>query len=471
MRCCGAQHTSVEGETAMMGLRWLLAMLCLCLCQVPLWAQNDASYCNSRRFTIPFSVDSKDAARIREAQLYESVDGRSNWHLVAKIGPNENKFLVNVSRDGEYWYLLRLLDDSNQFYPAQLDRLPADVQITKVIVDTAPPRITFRELPTKGDQVGVTWTVQDENLDLNSLRLDILSPSGQWTPINIGQRASGEAYFTPRTRGRIDCRLSVQDLARNQDVKSLSILPSATTNSDRAYQDQGSRDPNYNDDYAARRSQPSSESTASTGREPRYVNKEKFFINFDLEDVGPSGAYVEAFYLADNTWTPCGQTKVQGVGAGKVEVTLPRDGNFGLITMVRSGFDNVSQKPRPSTTPDLWVCIDKTPPKVANVQVTPGRGSNIGMVNITWMASDVNLASRPIRLEYRDVDDPDKSWRLIEDNLDNTGRYAWQAPRTGYKFEIRVSAFDKARNVGEGTSAPVVVDVAQPKIRILDIEH
>lgn len=455
----------------MMGLRWLSPMLCLWLCQLPAWAQNDASYCNSRKFTIPFTVDSKDAARIREAQLYESVDGRSNWHLIGKIGPNENKFLVNVTRDGEYWYLLRLLDDSNQFYPAQLDRLPADVQITKVIVDTSPPRITFRELPAKGDQVGVTWTVQDENLDLNSLRLDILSTSGQWTPINIAARASGEAYFTPRTRGRIDCRLSVQDLARNQDIKSLSIMPSATAGAERSYQDQGYREPNYNDESTARRSQPSYDASTSTGRDPRYVNKETFFINFDLEDVGPSGAYVEAFYLADNTWTPCGQTKVSAAGAGKIEVRLPRDGNFGLTTMVRSGFDNIAQKPRPSTAPDLWVCVDKTPPKVDSVQVAPGRGGNIGTVAISWMASDRNLASRPIRLEYRDTDDPDKSWHLIEDNLDNTGRYTWQAPRNGYKFEVRVSAFDKAKNAGEATSTPVVVDVAQPKIRILDIEH
>jgi hypothetical protein len=460
----------------MMGVRLLVAVLCCGLCQLPVCAQNDASYCNKLRFSIPFQVDPQDAARIREAQLYESVDGRGQWRMVGRIGPNENRFQITVNREGEYWYLLRTVDTSNQAYPAQLDRLPSDVQITKVIVDTTPPRINFRDLPPRGDQVGVSWTVQDENLDLNSLRLDVLSGNGQWTPINITQQARGEAYFTPRNRGRLDVRLSVQDFAKNQEVKNLTLAGGDTadrSNSDRSSFDRsGNRD--YQEDLNANRRASSAADNADTPRrEPRYVNKDTFPLNFDLEDVGPSGAFVEAFYQSDNQWTPCGNVNVpqSSGGQNKLEIKLPREGNFGLAMMVRSGFDKVAQKPRPATTPEMWVCVDRTPPKVVNVQVIPGRGSNMGLVNISWTASDLNIAQRPIRLEFRDVDDPNKNWQLIEENLENSGRYAWQTPRSGYKFQVRVTAVDKAKNVGEGLSSEVVVDVAQPKVRILDIDH
>ena len=107
--------------------------------------------------------------------------------------------------------------------PQSLDKLPANVEMVKVIVDTTPPRMEFREAPSRGDQIGVSWAVQDENLDLNSLRLDVLNANGQWTPVSIQQRTRGEAYFTPNVRGRIELRLSVQDLARNQEVKPLNI--------------------------------------------------------------------------------------------------------------------------------------------------------------------------------------------------------------------------------------------------------
>lgn len=459
----------------MTGPRLLGAVLCCVLCQGVAVAQGEPSYCNKFRFSIPFQVDPQDAGRVREAQLYESVDGRSNWRMVARIGPTDNRFQLQVPRDGEYWYLLRTMDSAGQAYPSQLDRLPADVQITKVIVDTAVPRIDFRELPGRGDQVAISWAVQDENLDINSLRLDYLN-NGQWVPINITPQARGETSFTPRQRGRLELRLSVQDLARNQESRSLTVnAVGGGAGIDTGASLRDARDREYNDNLnSGRRSNTTDNTYGNTkdlAREPRYVNKETFNLNIDLEDVGPSGAWVEVFYQADNAWTPCGQKKVTGTGPEKVEVKLPREGNFGLIMMVRSGFDNVARKPSSSASPELWVCVDRTQPKVDSVQVTPQRGQGMGTVNISWLASDRNLAARSIRLEYQDVDDPDKSWRLIEEGQDNTGRYQWQTPRNGYRFKIRVSAVDKAKNVGEAVSQDVVVDVSQPKVRIVDIDH
>lgn len=463
----------------MKGLRLLAAMLCSVLIQLPIWSQGEPSYCNKLKFSIPFQIDPSEVSRLREAQLYESNDGRNNWRLVARIGPSDTAFPIQVQREGEYWYLLRTVENNGQSYPPQLDKLPAGVQVTKVIVDTTPPRIDFRELPGRGDQVSVSWNIYDENLEANSIRLDYLNQNNQWVPISIRQQAKGETTLNVGVRGRLELKLSAQDTARNLETKSITVVTGGGGGSVAAgssgFSDSGvNRDRDNwdrnNDGFNAPRRSAANEDSPTSQRETRYINTESFSVNFHLEQVGPSGAFVEAFYQSDNQWNPCGNTKVTQEGTGKLKVTLPREGNFGLTVMVRSGFDNTAAKPRTSASPEIWVCYDKTLPKVSDVQVIPGRGSNMGKVKIMWRASDTNLATQPIRLEYRDLEDNDKNWQLISDNLDNTGSYIWTAPPRGFRYQVRVAALDKAKNWGEAISQEVIVDVAQPKARIVDID-
>jgi hypothetical protein len=463
-------------------MRWLTAMLSLCLCALPVCAQGEAAYCNRLKFSLPFQIDPQEVAQLREAQLYESLDGRSNWRLVARIGPQDTKFALQVPREGEYWYLLRTIETNGQAYPPGLDKLPTNVQITKVIIDTTPPRVDFRDQSVRGGEAIVSWNIYDENLDPASIKLEYMSSNNQWLPINIRQQARGETAVNVPVRGRLELRMSAADGAKNLETKTITVMSSGGSNQqDREFrnttsgsvgtsrntQDDGWGDPATNN----RRASSSMDEPVTGQRETRYVNKDAFSLNFNLEQVGPSGAIVEAFYQAENQWNPAGDVKVTNEGPGKMPVRLPREGTFGMILQVRSGFDNTASKPRPSTGPDMWVCLDKTPPKVTEVQAQAGRGSNMGKVRIQWRASDTNLATQPIKLEYQDMEDGDKNWQPITDNLDNNGAYIWTAPPRGYKFKIRVSAIDKAKNWGEGVSQEVIVDVAQPKVRIVDIDH
>ncbi len=478
---------------------WRLVVVCLgcMLMQLPLRAQNDTAYCNRLTFKLPFQIDQTEAARLREAQLYESSDGRSNWRLISKIGPSETAFPIQVNREGEYWFLLRTIETTGQAFPPNLDRLPAGVQITKIIVDTTPPRIDFREVSTRGDQVTVSWNIVDETLDQNSIKLDYLNNTNQWVPLQIRQQARGESILTVPVRGRLELRLSATDSAKNLDSRTISVNTSGgggnnyndgsnRNERDREYNrgtgGSGSYNNNSNDGWgeparegagSGRRASSSMEETPRNQRETRYVNTESFNVNFNLEQIGPSGAFIEAYYQADNQWTPAGSIKVNQEGPGKLKVTLPKEGSYGMLLQVRSGFDNTAKPPRTSTSPEMWICLDKTPPKVVDVQAQAGRDpSNIGKVKITWKASDINMAQQPIKIEYRDMEENDKSWQLVADNQDNNGLYIWNnVPSRGYRFQVRVSAMDKARNWGELNSGEVIVDVSQPKIRILDIDH
>src|SRR4029079_9537143 len=154
---------------------------------------------------------------------------------------------------------------------------------------------------------------------------------------------------------------------------------------------------------------------------------------------------VSAFYLLDNQWSPCGEQTVKHEGPNKLDIQLPKEGTYGIILMVRSGTVTRALTPRSSDQPEMWVCVDKTPPKVDDVRAEAGRGSNAGKVKITWNASDRNLANQPIRLEFKDLDDPQPTWQPITDILENTRSYIWTAPPRGYKFQIRVSALDRAK--------------------------
>jgi hypothetical protein len=468
------------------------------LMQLPLRAQNEGTYCNRLSFKIPFQIDQQDAARLREAQLYESNDGRTNWRLVSKIGPSETAFHIQVAREGEYWFLLRYVETNGQAFPPNLDRLPAGVQITKIIVDKTSPRIDFKEVSTRGDQVIVNWDIVDENLDQNSIKLDYLNSSNQWVSLPIRQQARGESQLTVPVRGRLELRLSATDHAKNLDSRTITVNTAGggggsgnnvndgfnRNERDRDYgrgtggtggsnnSNDGWGDPSRENSGGGRRASSSMDETPRNQRETRYVKTENFNLNFNLEQVGPSGAFVEAYFQADNQWTPAGSLKVNQEGPGKLPVTLPREGTYGMLLQVRSGFDNTVRPPRISTSPDMWICLDKTPPKVTDVQAQAGRDSNMGKVKITWKASDINMALQPIKIEYRDMEENDKSWQLIADNQDNNGLFIWNnVPSRGYRFQVRVSAVDKARNWGELNSGEVIVDVSQPKVRILDIDH
>jgi hypothetical protein len=90
-------------------------------------------------------------------------------------------------------------------------------------------------------------------------------------------------------------------------------------------------------------------------------------------------------------------------------------------------------------------------------------------MSIFWIASDKNLAAKPITLRWSAQ--PDSPGEVIVAGLDNTGRYDWAIPRAGvpYVFYIRVEAADKAGNVGPAVSDLVKVDLAKPKTMILDV--
>src|SRR5262249_2784258 len=132
-------------------------------------------------------------------------------------------FQFTAPADGLYWFAVRTIDQQGRAYPMRDADLRAGI---KVIVDTVAPKVMLRALAVQGQTVGVEWDVRDDNLDLNTLRLEYL-PAGpaQYLAVRVDPVAAGQHYWTPMTPGPIEVRLRVNDAAGNLGEDKVIITP------------------------------------------------------------------------------------------------------------------------------------------------------------------------------------------------------------------------------------------------------
>ena len=102
-------------------------------------------------------------------------------------------------------------------------------------------------------------------------------------------------------------------------------------------------------------------------------------------------------------------------------------------------------------TTTIGITTDNTNPSVTVTY--PNGGEYIkDIISITWSASDQNMASNPINIYYSN--DSGTNWYLISNNEPNDGSYSWDTTEVddGSDYKIRITATDKAGNVGSDAS-------------------
>jgi hypothetical protein len=151
-------------------------------------------------------------------------------------------------------------------------------------------------------------------------------------------------------------------------------------------------------------------------------------------------------------------------------VSLSGEGTFGLWLSVQGTSGLGDPPPQPGDSPQIWVEVDSTPPVV---QVDPprvGTGQSAGKVLITWRASDPHLGARPVTLSYR-AEDGSTDWVRIAGPIENSGKYVWNVPPgVPPRFRVRVEVGDSLGHPGVAESAPILVDRARPKGRIIGLD-
>ena len=138
----------------------------------------------------------------------------------AKCAPRAGRFKFTAPHDGQYWFMVRTLDQQGVLRPAG-PPLPE----LKVIVDTVPPVLELKAQRGNAGEVRAQWRIRDTFLRPESLRISYRSNSTEaWQPVAAdplrpepgSSSLVGEATWWPSQSGTsMTIRAEVTDLAGN----------------------------------------------------------------------------------------------------------------------------------------------------------------------------------------------------------------------------------------------------------------
>lgn len=181
-------------------------------------------------FSIPFQLErpANPAAQPVEVQLYVSNDQGRNWALYSKVRPDQKNFLFRAGGDGEFWFIVRTVDQSGSVRPD-----PNRAPILRVFVDTQPPNLQLRATRGRDGQITAQWQIQDANIKLDTLLLQYrVSASQPWQAIAVSRQSTqfagpvqtGEVTWWPGAKsGVIQVRAEVLDAAGNPAVSHAQV--------------------------------------------------------------------------------------------------------------------------------------------------------------------------------------------------------------------------------------------------------
>jgi hypothetical protein len=470
-------------------------------------------FTKSHKFRIPFQFDQAEMERIGavEIELHVSNDQGGAWEKVSVADPKSGKFSYEARSNGEYWFSVRTIDSAGQSHPS--GRLQAGL---KVIVDDASPLFEMRVREMTPGKVQLTWTADDDNIDLSTLELQYRQPgSNEWELVQVRAAAQGTTTWTVTGSGLVEVRGRVSDRSGNSvaaedavriggdgpdrkasspdfskpvatlpdlpsanstaQIESAPIVPPPVASRDVLPQIVSSRGPQSQFVSSSAAAAPSivNEQFRNLPAIPagaRLVSSRTFNIGYQISDEGPSGIGEIDLYITED-----GGRKWYNYGTdpdrrSPFTVTVPREGLYGFAMRARSGVGLASDPPQPAETPSIIVAVDLAPPTVRLLPIRQGAGTRLNEVTIQWNAADQALADKPIALYYSVQ--PNGPWEPISGWTENTGSYNWTIGNDQQRrLYIRVEARDAAGNIATATSPqPLFFDLSKPTAKIVDVE-
>ncbi len=424
-------------------------LLALLFAPAPVLAQAarvEEFYVPQRAFRIPFQEPAD--RRVQRLTLYVSEDNGRTWLSAATANAGDRFFNLTAPRDGWFSFATQTQDTDGRLTPADTSHLQTSI---KVCVDTQKPVIAlFKQVAPREGIVAVEWDVQDENLDLQSLRLDC-RPQGsndprQWLAVPIPALARGEKGWTPPQNIPLEVRLVIRDKAGNWAEMTISATPG--------------------------RAAPA----AGAGPTPvRHVRSREFQLRCKITNQGDSGVKgIDVYVLRDNVWRaipadPKNYTIDKETAVCAIKVAGP--GRWGFTLIPRSGVGLADPPPRPGDPPSIWIEVDESTPSVTIKDVVVGHGQDLGRMTVYWSASDVHLRPKPINLSYSAT--KDGPWTPLASQLENTGLYTVDTRSiTGlpFQFYLKIDAVDEAGNTGSAvTKDTVKIDTKIPRADAVDV--
>lgn len=469
-------------------------------------------YTRRTLFELPVNIEAKMRANLKEVALFVKVLP-GQWVQQEVAPPTITKFTYQAPQDGEYWFLVAIVDRNGRRTPADLNQEPPQLM---VVVDTRPPQVDILPQALPNGELVLRCNLRDSNPDYSSLKLQVRGGDGNWRPLEpvAGMpgafRVSGPDTIHRPLRYIASDRLG-NTITQEIELKNVNpVLPASGTSGPMPpFQGPApapvSRAPDLPVSYPgvpippmpqvqppvtapgippSPSPLPPSVSTTPamenvTHRIPfgpavpmargdrKILSSTRAAIEYRLDQVGFSGVgKVDVWITADNgaTWQRlCSDQDRQS----PAEIELPGEGVFGLRLAVTNGNGFGGTPPAPGDAPTHTVEVDTTPPVVQLRGVEPT--ATPGVLEIRWSANDKNLGTEPVALYC--ATRREGPWQLIASKLRNEGVYRWQFPRElGGQFFVRVEVTDQAGNVARAEPAtPVLIDMTEPQAQVLGI--
>ncbi len=478
----------------------------------------DTYYINQQQIRIPISVDPARRNEIKEIHLFVSSDEGKSWNQQAVASPEQDAFSFFAPRDGIFWFSVCVVNQQNQREPNDPYSAPPH---QKIVIDTMKPALRIRTADRQGDDVAVTWEIQDDHPDWASLRVEYRAAGAaahQWIPSPATPSPNGQTRFRPTIPGPITVRVQVQDLAGSfataeADVMAgananmqLTSAPPAAINPVTAPATTAQQLPSVSPDAQAPTAPPpapftpggppnsstappnrlvaTSDTQATVGSPPQnptaarttrapvpnlsMTNNRQLTLDYEVTKVGPSGiGRVELWVTRDDgkTWQKFAENPEL---KPPMKVDLPGEGQYGFRLVLHSRAGRGQPAPMPGAIPEMRLELDTTSPTAELFRPEPDAKQPDALV-LSWNAVDRNLSPNPITLQW--CEKLGQDWQTIVADYPNEGKYAWKLPpNVPYLVYLRLITHDTAGNSSMAeTAEPICIDLKEPEGRLIGI--
>ena len=433
---------------------------------------QEPKYWPLAKISFPVDVEKLNSQDPKPTKLrFYAAPSRGRFDLIAERGINELDELVDLNNKQTkrgFNYVARadgLEEFALQFVYANGDTVPSTGNLAaqyRIVFDTRPPLVRI----TTPTATGVRWTIDDENLATDSIKLEVkYSNQADWFPVGTRGFAANDSYTWKELPPNkvLEVRVTAKDKAGHEGRSSIVKLP---TNSPGGGFADSAPPPKVGTGFG-------NPEDAGNGGRPQieYVNTNKLNVRSKLTKVTRSGVKEAILWVNDGkvNWKEDSR-KVVAIGPNDKEpaVEMPyaaaRDGLYGFIVLPVNGAGGKPDDPREGDSAQWLVEVDTLKPavEIKNIRVSGG-GLNGPRVEVEWLATDKNLMPEPITLEYA-TDPSAKEWLPIAIKVSNSGKYIWEVEyKQVWKFWVRATAVDKAGNSERVIyKDPVLVDLEKP---------
>ena len=210
--------------------------------------------------------------------------------------------------------------------------------------------------------------------------------------------------------------------------------------------------------------------TVSNNIQTLKANSRRFNLNYDIRSIDPSGVGKVILWITKDIGQSWKSVAVDPDNRSPFPVQVESEGTYGFKVVINSRDGLTGKPPVSGDSPDILVDVDWTQPNVQITSAPYGSGKDAGKLIIQYVASDHNLAIRPIRLLYSPQ--PDGPWTTIAEGLRNSGSYAWKVPsQVPEQIYLRIEVRDTANNLGVyQLTSPLDISGLVPRGRIYGVQ-